>query len=173
MENRGLCNGHSIVVALLVSALAVPCSAQSFSSGTHLSQTITTPTATEYDAGATTATPAATNFSVTISVPTGGGSNPHYDLTLARGTNLQGQLLDIQWQIVSVSNATNCGSPAVGAPFAEISSLPILTMGKNSSPCTVTIAFRVAGLSYAVQDVGAGGTFANFAQNVVFTVTTR
>ncbi len=146
--------------------------AQTFSSAANLSQTIPAPTAAQYSAAApnnATSANTTTNFTVTLQSPNGGGSNPLYDLNLAFGSNPQGLQLQVQWQLVSVSSANNCGNPTVGGAFQDIPASAILTLGKNKT-CTVTFAFRVAGLSYAVQQApGANGTSTPYAQNVVFT----
>jgi hypothetical protein len=165
----------SLIVLAATSAGSRNAAAQNFVSAANLSQTIPSPTAAQYDAAApnnATGQNSTTNFTATLHVPNGGGSNPQYDLKLAYGTNPQGLQLQVQWKLLSFSGG--CGNAVVSSSFQDISTSPILTMGKNSANCTVVFAFRVSGLSYAVQQApGPNGTNNPYVQNVTFSFTLR
>ena len=109
------------------------------------SLSVAAPTETDYDAGVSGNTG---NYAITTTCTGTGPAGCR--LFLQYGTNSQGQQMDMQYAVVSLSSADCVG--AVAAPSTWITVQPtttVLSTAKNKS-CIATFRFRVSPISYSL-----------------------
>jgi len=141
---------HARGAATLVSASILIIStriagAQTLASATSASLSVSAPTESDYDAGVSGTT---ANYAITTTCLGTGGAGCR--LFLQYGTNSQGQQMDMQYAVVSLSS-TDCAG-AVASPSTWITVQPtvaVLSTAKNKI-CVATFRFRVSPISYSL-----------------------
>ena len=119
-------------------------SGQGLTSASGASLSIVTPTESDYDAGASLPT---ANYGITTSCTgtTGAGCR----LFIQYGTNPQGQQVDLEYAILSLT--VDCLGAVANANtwYAVNPATTVISTGKNKT-CVAALSFRVSPLSYAV-----------------------
>ena len=148
---------------LIISGHSV--AAQTLASASGASLAVAAPGETDYDAGVSAST---AGYAITTTCLGSGSAGCR--LFLQYGTNSQGQQMNMQYAVVSLSS-TDCVG-AVASPSTWITVQPtaaVLSTAKNKS-CVATLRFRVSPISYSLfQAPGPPG--GNYRQrlNLVFT----
>lgn len=139
--------------------------AQSLASASGASLTVSAPTESDYDAGVSGNTG---SYSITTACLGFGGAG--CSLFLQYGTNSQGQQMDMQYAVVSLSS-TDCAG-AVASPSTWITVQPtatVLSTAKNKI-CVATFRFRVSPISYSLYQ-SPGPPSGNYRQQLNFVFT--
>ena len=139
--------------------------AQTLTSASGAALSVSAPTESDYDAGVSGST-----SSYTIATTCTGTGSADCRLFLQYGTHSQGQQMDMQYAVISLSSADCVG--AVANPSTWITVQPtaaVLTTIKNKA-CVATFRFRVSPISYSLyQSPGPPG--GNYRQRLNFLFT--
>ena len=139
--------------------------AQGLASASGASLSVSTPTESDYDAGASGNTG---SYAITTACSGTGGAGCR--LFIQYGTNSQGQQMDMQYAVVSLSSVDCVG--AVASPSTWITVQPttaVLSTVKNKS-CVATFRFRVSPISYSLYQ-SPGPPSGNYRQQLTFAFT--
>lgn len=139
--------------------------AQSLASASSASLAVSAPTESDYDAGVSANSG---NYTITTTCLGTGGAGCR--LFLHYSTNSQGQQMDMQYAVVSLSS-TDCAG-AVASPSTWITVQPtatVLSTGKNKV-CVATFRFRVSPISYSLYQ-SPGPPSGNYRQRLNFVFT--
>jgi hypothetical protein len=157
--------GAASIAASLLIISSHTAGAQVLASASGASLSISAPTESDYDAGVS----GNTGTYAVITTCTGTGS-AGCRLFLQYGTNSQGQQMDMQYAVVSLSS-TDCAG-AVASPSTWITVQPtttVLSTAKNKS-CVATFRFRVSPISYSLFQ-SPGPPSGNYRQQLNFVFT--
>jgi hypothetical protein len=157
--------GAAILFAASLLIFGKAIDAQTLASASGALLAVSAPTESDYDAGVSGNTG---NYAITTTCLGTGGAGCR--LFLQFGTNSQGQQMDMQYGVVSLSS-TDCAG-AVAIPSNRITVQPtaaVLSTAKNKS-CVATFRFRVSPISYSLfQSPGPASGDYRQRLNFVFT----
>ena len=154
-----------IVVAAVLMFHARALHGQTLTSTSGASLAIAAPTESEYDAGASLS-----SGSYTISTTCTGTTSAGCRLFFQYGANSQGQQVDMQYAVVSLSSA-DCES-AVASPNTWMAVQPtsvVLSTDKNRT-CVATFQFRVSPMSWSLYPFPGPGS-GTYRQRINFVFT--
>ena len=157
--------GAATLAASLLIITAHNAGAQSLASASGASLSISAPTESDYDAGVSGNTG---SYAITTTCSGTGGAGCR--LFIQYGTNSQGQQMDMQYAVVSLSS-TDCVG-AVASPSTWITVQPttaVLSTLKNKS-CVATFRFRVSPISYSLYQ-SPGPPSGTYRQQLTFAFT--
>ncbi len=141
-----------IVVSAALPSASLP--AQTLVSLSGAALAVSAPTEAQYDAGG----PSSSTSTYTVTTTCTGSKASGCRLFLQFGSNSQGQQVDVQWAVTSLSSNQCRGATAnPNAWFDVVPTAVVLSTRKNRT-CTATFIFRVNPLSYSTyQSPGPSG----------------
>ena len=161
-------SARSVAILLAASLLIVDgraTIAQTLASASGAALSISAPLESDYDAGVS-----GSSGSYVITTTCTGTGSAGCRLFLQYGTNSQGQQMDMQYAVVSLSSSDCAG--AVANPSTWLTVQPtsaVLSTAKNKS-CVATFQFRVSPISWSLyQSPGPPG--GNYRQQLHFVFT--
>ena len=154
---------------MLAASLLITCSeavaAQSLASASGASLTVAAPAESDYDAGVS-----ANSGSYAITTTCTGTGGAGCRLFLQYGTNSQGQQMDMQYAVVSLSSVDCGGAVASASTWITVQPSSVVLSTAKSKSCVATFRFRVSPISYSLfQSPGPPG--GNYRQRLNFVFT--
>jgi hypothetical protein len=139
--------------------------AQSLASASGASFSVAAPTESDYDAGVSASSG---SYAVTTTCTGTGGAGCR--LFLQYGTNSQGQQVDMQYAVVSLSSVDCAGAVASPSTWITVQPASVVLSTAKSKSCVATFRFRVSPISYSLfQSPGPPG--GNYRQRLNFVFT--